>query len=128
ARGSTADVICVEPSITAVHSDLIRWIEIVIDLEVDLLAIGIGNGSIRQPEFATAMSTAHPLGNRSVQSVSSVKHICMRHYCEVLLSDASRILLRAVGVKRRGRNLGIRTIRLNRCIGDRAEDTEESQL
>ena len=71
-------------------------IEIVIDLDVDLLAIGVVIGAIRQPECGAVMSTAQPLMDRGVQSISTIEHIRMRHCSEVLLRDARRILLRTV--------------------------------
>jgi len=41
-------------------------VEIVINFEVDLFAVGIVDGSVRQTEFGAVVSAARPLINRGV--------------------------------------------------------------
>ena len=78
----------IEPFVAVVHGDFMVLVKVVIDLHIDLLAIGIVVRAIRQRKRPTVVSAAKPLRDRGVQSVSAIEDVRVRHGFKVLLSDA----------------------------------------
>src|SRR6185295_16153695 len=81
-------IVAVCPLVAVVHGGLMAGIEVVINLQVDLLAIGVRIGTGADGEAAGAARSAHPLTYRGIQTVTAVETVCVGHRVKVFANQS----------------------------------------
>src|SRR5688572_22953473 len=99
-----------------------------VDLEVDLLPIGVVIGAVGQTEGGGVVSAAEPLMHCRIQAIPAIKRIGVRHDGKVSLCDAGGILHGSSGIPGCSGNLSVGAVWLGGRIRYRAKDAEVAQL